>query len=357
MKKISSVIFLAAILPFFLGSCDDNEEVNPDMLFKNGVLVINEGNFQSPNGSVDFYDLEKDSLIRGVIKQQNEGVGIGASIMSAYRNGDLIYFITNSPDKIEVVSADRLIYQIDPIAGEDISQPRQMTVAGNKGYVSCWGSWEEDYQLPHSYVAVINLDDHSVEKKIDVHDGAEGILAYNSKVFVAGSYSRWITVIDAPTGEAIDSVQTPYAPTSLVMDENDKMWVICTGPWGEDGALLRINPENHEIEENIAITGDSPSGKLTIGEGNTLYYLTYPPYPETGSSIYQMDISATGVPEEAFISGGNFYGIAIEPNGQMIYIGDAKDYQSNGVVYRYQSDGALLDSLSVGISPNGFIFL
>ena len=39
-----------------------------------------------------------------------------------------------------------------------------------------------------------------------------------------------------------------------------------------------------------------------------------------------------------------------------VYVGDAVDYQQQGVVYRLNDSGRCLDTLRVGITPTAFCF-
>ena len=51
-----------------------------------------------------------------------------------------------------------------------------------------------------------------------------------------------------------------------------------------------------------------------------------------------------------------FYSLGIDPASSDIYVADAIDYQSAGIIYRYRADLQLADSFSVGIIPGDFYF-
>ena len=53
----------------------------------------------------------------------------------------------------------------------------------------------------------------------------------------------------------------------------------------------------------------------------------------------------------------DMYGMGFDPVDGVIWLSDAKDYASNGLVYRIKMDGTLLDKFSVGIIPRNFGFL
>jgi hypothetical protein len=52
----------------------------------------------------------------------------------------------------------------------------------------------------------------------------------------------------------------------------------------------------------------------------------------------------------------NFYGIGIDPETDLIYLGDSKNFVGNGAVYRYTTSGQFVDSKAAGRGPNGFVF-
>jgi DNA-binding beta-propeller fold protein YncE len=53
----------------------------------------------------------------------------------------------------------------------------------------------------------------------------------------------------------------------------------------------------------------------------------------------------------------SFYGLGIDPKEGIIYGADAGGFTSNGKVVRFNpSTGLAIDSITVGIGPNSFIF-
>lgn len=53
-------------------------------------------------------------------------------------------------------------------------------------------------------------------------------------------------------------------------------------------------------------------------------------------------------------NGTIYYGLTVNPVNSDVYVADAIDYVQSGIVYRYSSDGALLDNFRVGITPGAF---
>ena len=102
---------------------------------------------------------------------------------------------------------------------------------------------------------------------------------------------------------------------------------------------------------------DNANVQLAMNPDSTILYLI-------NNDVYRMEITASHVPVRPFIEAHrnsnnqrNFlYGIGVNPHNGEIYVADAVDYRQSGVVYRYSSDGTLIDKFRVGITPNGFAF-
>jgi hypothetical protein len=69
--------------------------------------------------------------------------------------------------------------------------------------------------------------------------------------------------------------------------------------------------------------------------------------------------AATSEPTEPLFTenaASGFYGMDIDPNTNIIYMGDAKGFAGDGEVYRYNVDGTFINKFSTGRGPNGFVF-
>jgi len=53
----------------------------------------------------------------------------------------------------------------------------------------------------------------------------------------------------------------------------------------------------------------------------------------------------------------DFYGIGFDTKNDILYVCDDNGFTANGTVFRYKSDGTVIDNFSSdGIGPNGLIF-
>ena len=86
--------------------------------------------------------------------------------------------------------------------------------------------------------------------------------------------------------------------------------------------------------------------------GNQIFYYK-------GKSVYSISTSATEAPSSALLTESTatgFYGIGIDPETDVLYLGDSKVFIGNGEVYRYNVSGTLVDHFTAGRGPNGFAF-
>ena len=93
---------------------------------------------------------------------------------------------------------------------------------------------------------------------------------------------------------------------------------------------------------------DSPSELTVSSDGKCLYWLN--------KDVWKMSVTDEKLPSTPFIRniGTIFYGLSLDSFRNEIYVADAIDYQQQGMVYRYSSQGDMIDSFYVGIIP-GFI--
>jgi DNA-binding beta-propeller fold protein YncE len=117
---------------------------------------------------------------------------------------------------------------------------------------------------------------------------------------------------------------------------------------------VRINTATNAIDKSfILVTAGSSSiynMNLAIGDnGRKLYY-------SLANNIYELDINASALSTLPIITKENLYGLAASIYNNQIWVLQAPNFTSSGYVFRYTASGSLIDSLKVGIGPNGAYF-
>jgi YVTN family beta-propeller protein len=186
------------------------------------------------------------------------------------------------------------------------------------------------------------------------------MVQYDKYVFTnCWSYDNKILVIDAETDKLIDSIEVQEQPAALVLDSFGKIWTITDGGYSSNGtsstpALIKIDANTREVERIIYFENtDHPTELKINGAGDRLYFLN--------GDVYSMDV-VTGMEPEIFIESqyqtviGGYYGLAVDPITNEVYVADAIDFVQQGVVYRYTSNAQVVDTFKVGIVPGDFCF-
>jgi DNA-binding beta-propeller fold protein YncE len=351
MKPICYFLPIFAILLLIAG-CDKNNEIKPAGEFSNCVFIINEGPFSAGTGTISAFD--RDSLrVTPDLFETINGRPLGNIVQSLTVFNEKAFIVVHKANKIEVVNQTDF-KSVATING--LALPRYFIgLNQNRGYVSCWDS----------SVKVINLTDYSVLASITTDSGPDEMVLAGDYLFVINSgglgNDSTVTVISTNDQEAVDRIVVGDNPYGIKKDVEGKIWVLCSGigwngfpkPGDSPGKLVCIDPVNHEIikEFNFPDTLKHPNNLTINGTGDTLYY-NHP------AGIFTFPVSGTSLNAQPLIPGNTlYYGLGYDPVEKMIYVADALDYAQNGWVYRYlASDGTPIDSLQVGILPNGFCF-
>ncbi len=315
-----------------------------------GLFITNEGNFQYGNATLSYYDPATNQVQNEAFFRAN-GMRLGdvAQSMSIYDNKGWI-----------VVNNSHVIFAIDLNTFKEVGRITNLTspryihfLSDEKAYVT---------QLWDNRIFIINPKKYEITGYIQVPDmtmesgSTEQMVQYGKYVYCnCWSYQNRIIKIDTETDQVVEELKVGIQPTSLVMDKNHKMWTITDGgyegsPYGyEAPSLYCIDAETFTVEKQFKFKmGDWPSEVQLNGTGDRLYWIN--------RDIWSMDVDADRVPVRPFLeySGTIYYGLTVDPVRGDIYVADAIDYQQQGVVYRYSSEGEPLDEFYVGIIPGAF---
>jgi YVTN family beta-propeller protein len=348
-----SVILLTTFI--CITGCDKERDAVPAGEYSQGVFIVNEGSFPNPNGEISFFNKTTKTVTNQLfINVNNRPLG-GNVVQSMHIFNDIGYIVCNNSNKIEVVDA-HTFESVGVI--ENLSLPRYMVAANNKGYVTEWVNYGGNGR-----VSVIDLQTNTLIKTIEVGRLPEQVAINSNKLYVANSDENTISVIDLTSETVAKTLSVTDSPKDFRIDANVKLWVLCGGKTVYDntppdyvdenastpGALVRINPTADNVELTIPFAAVGTLEDLQInGQRNKLYY-------SYAGSVYTHDITAANLSATPFIK-RSFYGIGIDPVEDIFY-GAESSFTSNGKVIRYNTTtGVALDSLDVTIGPNGFVF-
>ena len=355
MKTITKMMMLALVAAMAFTACKKETKDTPphipvDKGYSEGVLIANEGSFGGGNGSVSYYDAEKDSVINNLFKTVNN-IPLGDVVQSIYRGETNTYACVNASNKIEVIDS-KTFESVASIL--NIPLPRFSIEKDGKLYVSCWGNGGQ--------IKVIDASNNTVIDSIMVGTGPEGLSIVGRKLYVANSggfsVDSTISVVNL-NDNSVSTIQIDaYNPSSLVVDVDNNIWVLAKGNaiydanWQIIGhnpsKLFTVNTTDNTIAKTMVLFADKHPVKVDISKDQeTIYYGSG--YGFNG--IYKMDYKETTANATAFIE-GDFYGFLINKENDEVFVLTAP-FGANGSLIRYTSDGDVIKDYEVGIFPNG----
>ena len=306
------------------------------------VVIGCEGNYGWGNASISVYNTKTNEVTNNVFQSQNN-LPLGDVMQSSTLFDGKLFLVVNNSNKIEVVdTAD--FKRVGQITG--LTSPRYFCgVSASKAYVT---------DLYANAITIINPTTYQTIGTISVGAWTEEMLYYNNQLFVTEKGTDKVLVIDITTDQITDTITVGREPNSIVLDKNNKIWVLCSGGINESlPKLHRINSATYSVEQTFTFSSinESPNSLRMDSSRTHLLYIN--------NNIYKMNTSATTLPTSAFINNGNsiFYGLGVSPYTNKVYVADAIDYVQAGKVYQYNFSGNRIQELNVGIIPQDFTFI
>ena len=339
------LLTILILIILIVSSC--GSDVGPMVIrqYTNGVLVINEGNFQDGDASLSFIDLDTDEVFTGLFSQANKGLSLGDVANDAKTHNGSLFVVVNNSNKIEVVdSTFSLNYTIS-----DLAQPRRIEIHNNLGYVTEWGIFPNP-----SNISIFNLETGVIQSTLTPGNGAEDMMFVGNNLYVSNTFENTVSVIDL-NSTATSTIPVGNSPVDLVQDAYGRIWVMCGGGYDlnfaplNNGQLVCIDPSDNSIVITIELN-TNVAGKLAVDNSkNNIFYIK-------SNAIYKMSIDSEEPQIFVKTDAISLYGIGVDPISGDVYALDSKGFISNGQVFRYSSSGELLNIYRAGRGPNRVLF-
>lgn len=346
------LIYICVVVILLSGCRDDFGEVNlqaTEYLYSEGVFIVNEGLYGQGNTSLSFIVLDSLKVYQDIFYAANNRP-LGDVAMNLCRVNDILFIVVNNTGKVEAVDLTSML-AVETING--FTMPIDIVkVDAHTLYVS---------DLNYGGVHVVDVDSKQIVQHISTGKSTQDMLCYQDRCFVCNWSSYYISkpnntvqVIDVSQHQLVDSVVVGKEPNSILLDKDNKIWVLCSGGYlnEEYPRLLCIDPISLQVEKDFVFPSKamSPDNLCINAGGDSLYYLN--------TDVYVMDITDTVLPSQPLVVANTklFYALAVSPQNQL-FVSDAIGYQQNGDVYIYAADGTLLHNVKAGIIPTGFLFV
>ncbi|MDG1135718.1 MAG: hypothetical protein P8N48_02290 [Bacteroidales bacterium] len=349
MKKTRIIIVVSLLMSILACEKENHSDTSENSFDSGGVFILNEGNYSSANSSLSYYNPETDMVDNNVFHKINN-VPLGDVAQSICLHNEIALITVNNSGILYSIKVEDAQFQ-NKING--LISPRYiLPINETKAYVTDFMSHE---------IIVINLKTFEIEGSIYVGKTTENIIMHNGIVYTANwsaynqtTSNNTIMVINPGTNEVIDSIIVGIEPGAMVIDNNNYLWVLCSGGYmnEERPSLWKINTSNKKSEETLLFNdiNSNPTNLCINYEGDSLYFLD--------DGVYTMSVNDSHLPQTPLIESNEktFYCMSVNTNGD-IYLGDARDYNRNGDVYRYNINGKIISKFEVGIIPGDIVFI
>ena len=341
-RQILGILFIIHF-SFFISSCRHDEVIYPtigthvtDEVREGGLYVLCEGNMGSNKARLDYMNLHTGEYYANWYGARNptqmkELGDVGNDIQ---RYGGRLYAVINCSHKVEVMDL-----QARHIGKIDLPNCRYLAFKGDKMYVSAYVGSVAD---PDMLGSVYEVDTATLRVTREVKVGhqpdelcilGDKLYVVNSGGYITSRHDSTVSVIDLPSFTETEKITVGTNPQRIRPDEGGKLWVCA-----ENSLTILDNTKSLTVlsvkASNISIHGST--AYIIDGESHKLRAFSTIDYTELEQPI---DISAFEHP----------YGLLAISDA--LYITDAKNYVSSGVLHCYSYDGRERWRVSTGDIP------
>ena len=333
-KNVFLGIFASALL---LASCSNDDAIEKDVplgAYDNGILVLNEGNFGTPNASVS-YIANDFTAVNNIFGLENNDKKMGDVAQSISFSDDKAFIVLNNSNVVEVVN--RYTFKSIATISGNLKGPRYSVVLNGKLYVT-----------NNKTLSVFDAKTFAYIQTIAIGKTAEKIVTANGKLYVmngAFGSGNAVTVINPSSNNAMSTITVENGVNSIE-EKNGSVYVLCGN--ADKTKLFKINTVT-DVATSIESTTLKKALNMDI-DGDKIYYTK-------GTGVYAMALNATSFSETPLFSVADnnfstFYGFNVIDG--KIYSADANGFTGAGIVKIYSATGSELKTVTVGMGPNSF---
>lgn len=338
-----------------------------------GFYLLNEGNMGSNKSTLDYFDYTKGEYKRNIYAAYNPSVpkelGDVGNDIAIY--GSRLYAVINASNKVEVMDA-RTAKRIGQI---EIPNCRYIKFDKGFAYITSYAGPIEinPNYAQKGYVAKVDTATLAITDKCIVGYQPDNLDISNGNIYVANSggymgagntekYERTVSVISLATFKENKRIDVAYNLHHVKADKRGDLWVTSRGDYKQlPSRLYFIDKDQQAVTDTLPI---AVSNYYLDGDSLYVYstewsYITY-------SNVISYGIVNTRTREivtRAFITDGTDkeieipYGIMVHPVTKDIYVTDAGNYVSPGMLYCFSKEGKKKWSVRTGDIPAHFALL
>ena len=380
MKTVRKILFLPLLCLTVLFACREIElvvpteyellpgvPIDPDAR-PAGMYLLNEANMGSNKSSIDYVDFRNAYYVRNIYAERNPEVvkelGDVGNDIQIY--GNKLYAVINCSHKVEVMDV-RTCKRIGQV---DIPNCRYIRFAKGKAYVSAYvGPVAIDPNAQLGAVYEVDTASLAVTRKVTVGYQPDELEVLGEYLYVANSggyrapdYDSTVSVVEIYGMKQIQKI-----PVGIIRkDRYGKLWVTSRGDYNTIPSRLYVLDRKDKNSKEMVVkdTLDIPCSEMYI-QGDSLYFYSveWNKQTERNTVTYGIiDVRTGQLVTDHFITDGTEqdivipYGICVHPTTGDIYVTDAKNYVSSGVLHCYDRHGKKKWSVRTGDIPAHMAF-
>ena len=333
--RIKLMIALTFTL-LIITSCENTID-KTESIYDGATLVLNEGAFTG--GTATIQVVTTDTVIENAFQLEN-GFPLGNIGQHMIKADSLIVVTLNNGGIVRGIGASSLLSQWSA----EISSPRYVAYSGESIIVSTWGS---------NFIKVLDPFTGVILDSINVFGLSEAVHIDYPVAYIAlnGGFSNdhRVAVVDLVT-KTVDTVTVGDKPNSFVQMNGD-LYVLCEGyqDWttaanSTPASLWKIDTNTGSSVETVNAGSNTIHASALRTDGTNLYFLnnTY------NGAVVSMEPGSMDWPTLDLTAG---IGYSLDVINDTLYVHNAKDFASSGVIYICDKQGNTLDSMATGLIP------
>ena len=384
MKTVRKILFLPLLCLAVLFACREIElvvpteyellpgvPIDPDAR-PAGMYLLNEANMGSNKSSIDYVDFRNAYYVRNIYAERNPEVvkelGDVGNDIQIY--GNKLYAVINCSHKVEVMDV-RTCKRIGQV---DIPNCRYIRFAKGKAYVSAYvGPVAIDPNAQLGAVYEVDTASLAVTRKVTVGYQPDELEVLGEYLYVANSggyrapdYDSTVSVVEIYGMKQIQKIPVGINLHRIRKDRYGKLWVTSRGDYNTIPSRLYVLDRKDKNSKEMVVkdTLDIPCSEMYI-QGDSLYFYSveWNKQTERNTVTYGIiDVRTGQLVTDHFITDGTEqdivipYGICVHPTTGNIYVTDAKNYVSSGVLHCYDRHGKKKWSVRTGDIPAHMAF-
>lgn len=337
-----------------------------------GMYLLNEANMGSNKSSIDYVDFRNAYYVRNIYAERNPEVvkelGDVGNDIQIY--GNKLYAVINCSHKVEVMDV-RTCKRIGQV---DIPNCRYIRFAKGKAYVSAYvGPVAIDPNAQLGAVYEVDTTSLRITRKTTVGYQPDELEVLGEYLYIANSggyrapdYDSTLSVVEIYGMKQIQKIPVGINLHRVRKDRYGKLWVTSRGDYTHIPSNLYVLDRKDKNSKEMVVTDTLgiPCSEMYI-QGDSLYFYSveWNKQTERNTVTYGIiDVQTKQLVTDHFITDGTEtdivipYGITVHPTTGDIYVTDAKNYVSSGVLHCYNREGKKKWSVRTGDIPAHMIF-